>query len=88
MVDTDSVDYKRLVWHSRRGMLELDLLLESFVLQRFPELDKQGQRAYRALLDCEDQELFNWFLKKEPVRDPALHNIVEAVLDYQKQSGG
>lgn len=72
-------ELKRVRWASRRGMLELDLLLIPFCEQQLPVLDAAGQAAYCALLECEDTELFAWLLRKEPVR-PEHAATVEAIL--------
>ena len=84
---TAQAAYSRVVWHSRRGMLELDIVLERFVKQRYPQLSEQDQQVYRRLLDCEDQQLFDWFLKKKPVDDKELAVMVGQILDYQRNSG-
>lgn len=64
-------------------MLELDLVLEPFVRQRYPELSTQQQALYRRLLECQDQELFDWFLKKREVPDTELRDMIRLILDYQ-----
>ncbi len=78
--DLDCAEYNRVIWHSRRGMLELDLVLEPFVKNSYLLLDQEAQALYRRLLTCEDQELFNWFLKKEPASDKDLATMVETIL--------
>lgn len=78
--DLDRAEYNRVIWHSRRGMLELDLVLEPFVKNSYLLLDQEAQALYRRLLTCEDQELFNWFLKKEPASDKDLATMVETIL--------
>ena len=79
------IDYNRVLWHSRRGMLELDLLLEPFVRRRYIQLDATTQAIYRRLLECEDQQLFDWFLKKAPAPDAELAGIVAAIQAFQQQ---
>jgi len=76
------LEYNRVIWHSRRGMVELDLVLEPFIKQAYLLLSEADQLAYRELLDCEDQELFDWFLKKSPV-DAKHQATVDMILDYQ-----
>ncbi|MBT8149067.1 MAG: hypothetical protein HKO71_04940 [Pseudomonadales bacterium] len=66
-------------------MLELDLLLEPFVRQRYAQLDAQTQALYRRLLDCEDQQLFDWFLKKQPVPDTELAAMVGEIQLFQRE---
>ena len=77
--------YKRLCWTSRRGMLELDLMLVPFVEQRFPQLDEQDQQRYIRLLTCEDMDLFTWLLDRQPPQDAELNAIVRLILDYSLQ---
>ena len=82
-MSSDEIEYQRVIWHSRRGMLELDLVLEPFVKKQYPLLDDGQQAAYRALLDCQDQELYDWFLGKSAPATLQLQQIVRVVLEYQ-----
>jgi antitoxin CptB len=63
-------------------MLELDLVLGPFAEHAYSELGEADRSRYRALMECEDQELFGWFLRREPPRDPELAVIVAKILDY------
>ena len=83
--DLKRAEYNRVIWHSRRGMLELDIVLESFVKHSYLLLDLDSQALYRRLLTCEDQELFNWFLKKEPAKDAGLAAMVEIILTANRE---
>lgn len=58
-------EFKRLYWASRRGMLELDLMLVPFFEARFRELSEVDQARFVRLLACEDTELFSWFMQRE-----------------------
>lgn len=51
---------KRMLWHSRRGMLELDLLLVPYAESRLPGMDQEALASYETLLGEEDQDLFLW----------------------------
>ena len=73
-------DCKRLYWASRRGMLELDLVLMPFAENRLRELGPEDQQRYVRLLACEDTELFAWFLQRERPQDSELAAIVDIVL--------
>lgn len=70
---------KRLYWHSRRGMWELDLLLIPFLEHCYDQLDEQDQAAYRALIEGEDQDLFAWLMRRETPPNPAFHRIVQLI---------
>ena len=73
-------DLKRLYWHSRRGMLELDLLLVPFAEQHLQGLDGQQLESYRNLLQEEDQDLFLWLMRRQPAPTPELQYAVDLVL--------
>ncbi len=74
----DEGHFQRVLWHSRRGMLELDLLLVEFARRRYPLLSKADRSAYRGLLELEDPVLHEWLQgRRAPV--PAFARIVELV---------
>ena len=81
----NDVDYNRVRWASRRGMLELDLVLEPFVSQCYPTLPEEQQRLYRELLECEDTELFGWFLGRLRPDDERLASIVDTILEFTRK---
>ena len=73
---------KRLYWHSRRGMWELDLLLLPFLEHRYAALEAADQQAYQALIECEDQDLFVWLMRREWPENPTLRRIVKMIVEY------
>lgn len=77
-------DLKRIYWASRRGMLELDLILVPFVEQCLPSASADVQQAYVRLLESEDTELFAWFLQRERPGDEELAGIVEQILEFAR----
>lgn len=81
---TDNSALNRVFWHSRRGMLELDLALMPFVKEVYPQLSEQDQAIYRRLLECEDTELFDWVLQKNKPEDQALASIMDKIINYAK----
>ena len=64
-------------------MLELDLVLEPFVRERYAGLGADDRERYRRLMSCQDQELFGWFLRREVPDDPDLAEIVTAILAHK-----
>lgn len=80
-MSADDVELKRLFWHSRRGMLELDVLLVPFLQEAYSALGKDDQARYRQLLECEDQDMFGWFMQRSEPEDPDLKRIVRIILD-------
>src|SRR5690606_29741366 len=77
----DAIELNRLFWHSRRGMLELDVLLVPFVQEVYPQLSAEDQARYRKLLECEDQDMFGWFMQRGEPEDPDLRYMVRMILD-------
>ena len=69
-----------MYWASRRGMLELDLVLMPFAEHCYANLSAQDQQRYHLLLAQEDQDLFAWFLGRQQPSDPDLQVIVDLVL--------
>ncbi len=76
---TDEQDFNRMRWASRRGLLELDLLLAPFVEACYQTLDEHDKAAFRRLVAEQDQDIINWIMGREPVRDPALTAIVAQI---------
>ena len=79
-------DIRRLTWQSRRGMWELDLLFVPFMEKHFRDQSKEDQDRFVKLLDCEDQELFLWFMQREIPPDPDMERAVTLVLDCVRAS--
>lgn len=77
---TDHTEFHRLWWHSRRGMLELDVLLLPFLEEAYRDLPKDDQARYQKLLSCEDTDMFEWFMQRSKPEDPDLRRIVEIIL--------
>ena len=71
----------RLLWASRRGMLELDLILTPFVENVYDTLSKDDQLRFEVLLECEDQTLFMWFMQRENPSDPNMARIIKTIRD-------
>ncbi len=77
-------DNDRVYWHSRRGMLEIDLALMPYAKEVYPGLNEDDQAVYRRLLEEEDTQLFAWVLDREKPEDPELARIMEHILEYTR----
>ena len=75
----------RLVWASRRGMLELDLILSPFVENVYDSLTEDDQLRFEVLLECEDQTLFMWFMQREQPTDPNMQRILQIIRDSRQK---
>jgi antitoxin CptB len=81
-------DLKRLYWHSRRGMLELDLLLVPFAEDSLTGLSADELEMYRELLREEDQDLFLWLTRRADAPSSRLQLIIEKILRAKAQERG
>jgi antitoxin CptB len=52
-------EQRRLAWRCRRGMLELDIVLQQFVAQYFNQLTLTELQAFDELLAMPDNDLWN-----------------------------
>jgi antitoxin CptB len=60
-------EFDRIRWRCRRGLLELDLVLERFLAQRFDRLDAAERDLFDELLDAPDNDLLDMALgRTEP----------------------
>ncbi|RKR02459.1 antitoxin CptB [Kushneria sinocarnis] len=82
----DDTARKRLYWHSRRGMWELDLMLLPFFENCFAQLDDARQQAYADLLAEQDQDLFSWLMRRGRPMDDALAAMVDEIIAYAERT--
>ena len=73
------MERNRLFWGSRRGMLELDLILLPFLENIYPDLPQDDKESYWKLLESEDQDMYAWFVNRENPQDQTLQRIVDIV---------
>lgn len=76
----DKLDYTKIRWQCRRGMLELDIILLGFFDQYFATLAPSEQQQFIKLLEQADSSLYAWFLGYEaPSLDllPMIQHIKE-----------
>lgn len=66
-------------------MLELDLILQPFLEKIYPQLEETHRQYFQKLLECEDQDLFSWLLRREDPADPDLLAIVGIIRDSRHQ---
>jgi len=66
----------RLRWRCRRGLLELDLILQGFLERRFARLDATEKAIFGELLENPDPDLLDWALGRSEPADPRYHGVV------------
>ena len=69
-------EFDRIRWRCRRGLLELDLVLQRFLERRFEGLEPSDRRLFDELLDAPDNDLLDMALgRAEPA--PRYRAVVE-----------
>jgi antitoxin CptB len=79
ITDEDLKNIDRLRWQCRRGMLELDLLLEAFLDQHYPSLSPRLQRHFLQLLDFPDPVIHAWCVTGEAPEDEEFCELATAI---------
>ena len=72
-------EWNRAKWASRRGLLELDLLLAPFVAEAFLELSVLLRQDYRELLFQADQDLMEWFMGRGAITEDRFVRVIEEI---------
>ena len=70
---------KRLRWQCRRGMLELDLVLLTFLDKNYLNLSAADQELFEQLLTHSDQALYCYLIKRQPIENAAMQILIERV---------
>lgn len=69
----------RLRWRCRRGMRELDRLLERWLDEAWPRADAATRQDFERLLETEDDRLWRWFMGKDAPDDAALRALIHDI---------
>lgn len=72
-----AVDTARIRWRCRRGLKELDVLMERLVAERLQQLSPELTRALNRLLDETDLDLLDWIIGRSPPRSPEYLPLLE-----------
>ena len=69
--------HDRLRWHCRRGMLELDLVLNAFAQRYLAKLDANQLDTFRRILERPDPELLDFIMAHSDPEDTAERELVD-----------
>jgi antitoxin CptB len=72
-------DGTRLRWRCRRGLKELDVLLERYLCRRWPTAAAAERAQFAALVELGDPELAALCLRGVPASDPALAALLREI---------
>ncbi len=69
----------RIYWQCRRGMLELDSLLQGFLDHSYSGLDDQERKSFEQLLTQNDNLLLEYLMGRTVPMDPDTANVVNKI---------
>ena len=67
---------RKLLWRSRRGMLELDTLLRRYLTQNGDDFNARQSTQFEKLLGYKDRQLYDAFCGKTPLPDTELNALL------------
>lgn len=70
-------EISRLLWQSRRGALELDIILSNYILSCYPKISSEMREQFNQLLKEEDPKMLDWLVYKS-VEPPTQHTAIIA----------
>ena len=79
MTDDPRLTHNRLAWQCRRGMRELDVLLNGFLRQRFDALNAQQKDSFARLLEYPDAVLLECLMGRMVPADKDVASIVQDI---------
>jgi antitoxin CptB len=68
----------QLRWRTRRGLRELDLMLQRYLSEHYPSASAADQAAFVELLEQSDADILDWLLGRA-TPPPDLANVVAAL---------
>jgi antitoxin CptB len=67
----------KIRWQCRRGLLELDLILQKFNRQHLTGLDPEQLERFEELLALPDNDLLDLVMGRAAAPEPRYHNVVQ-----------
>ncbi|MEK9917602.1 MAG: succinate dehydrogenase assembly factor 2 [Betaproteobacteria bacterium] len=67
----------RVRWSCRRGLLELDLVLERFVTDHYERLSQREKDVLRELLKLPDNDLLDLAMGRADTTDPEYGDLIK-----------
>jgi len=72
---------RRYQWQCRRGLLEVDVVLNDYMERFFDQESEAHQQLFASLLAHQDADLFEWFTERSAPGDTELAAHVRLMLE-------
>jgi antitoxin CptB len=70
---------ERVRWRSRRGLLELDIVLGRFIESHYMQLDDKEKQVFEALLDMPDNPLWDMIAGRQEAMHMEQLSLLEKI---------
>jgi len=77
------LETRRLLWRCRRGMKELDILLERFAREQYESVPAEQKRAFARLLELPDPDLADYFFGHATPDEPELARLTQLIATHR-----
>ena len=77
------LETRRLLWRCRRGMKELDILLERFAREQYEAAPAEQKRAFARLLELPDPDLADYFFGHATPEEPELARLTRLIATHR-----
>lgn len=83
----DTEEWNRLRWQCRRGLLELDLVLERFLEKHGDQLQGERLSSFQTLLTYADDELWDLVRARTECREARFAEVVQWLRNCRDRTG-
>lgn len=75
-IEIETEELRRLRWRCRRGLLELDIVLQRFLDQGYTALNVSQRQAFNDFLELPDNTMLAYINKQEQPDDPRFLDMI------------
>lgn len=77
---------KRLSYRAcKRGCKENDIILGNYIVKNLDNLDLIELNLFSELLDCADNDIFEWVTEKKPLPKRWQNSLMTKIIQFTKQ---
>jgi len=69
----------KLLWHCRRGVKELDVVLTRYVETQYDDASDVEKETFHSLLEYQDPDILRFVLRQEVPADKAIADLIEKI---------
>ena len=74
----------RLLWRCRRGIREMDIVLQEFLNQSYDTLSDTEKISFSKILNEADLDILNWIMEKDEPENDGVKNIIKLIRHSRK----